>query len=92
MLKGFSSCPFSTVSGDVSQAATVQRERSCLLTGPSVWRKKTVPAWTSTLDTGWSEERPPKPVMDVTTGQNNTNITYRIVHACKLHLHFTEKH
>lgn len=63
----------STVSGNVSRGATVQRGRSCLLTGLSVWTERTVPAWTSTLDKRWNQGRPLKPLMDVTTGQHNAH-------------------
>lgn len=62
---------FSTVSGDVNQAATVLRERCCLQMAPFVWREKTAHAWTLALDCGWKEERPLS--LDVTTGQIHTN-------------------
>lgn len=85
------SLSLSTVSGDVSQDATVRRESCCLLMAQSVWREKTVHAWTSALDAGWNQERPLKPMMDVTTGQNNTQRA-PIVYACTSYLHFTEKY
>lgn len=61
----------STASGSVSQAATVQKGRSCPLMGQSVWTGKSVPAWISALVSGWNQAKPLKPRMDVTTGQNN---------------------
>lgn len=63
------------MSGDVSQGATVQRERCCLPTAPSVWRGSAVHVWTSAVVTGWNQERLLKPMTNVTTGQNNTQNT-----------------
>lgn len=56
----------------MSQGATVQRERFCLLMAQSVWTEKTVHVWISAADAGWNQKRPLKPMMAVTTGQNNS--------------------
>ena len=81
----------SIVSGSVSQGATVQRGRSCRLMGQSVLQEKTVPAWTLALDTVWSRERPLKPRMDVTTGQNSHTHGKNTLHAYTTHLSFGKK-
>lgn len=81
----------SIVSGSVSQGATVQRGRSCQLMGQSVLQEKTVPAWTLALDTVWSRERPLKPRMDVTTGQNSHTHGKNTLHAYTTHLSFGKK-